>query len=292
MIRYCAEKVFKGADCFSNKNVAIKPIVDLKNESLHDHDFVEIVYIRKGSGIHFINGRQFPVKEGDCLYINYGCTHAFNVNEQLVADNLMIKVDYFCDKLTGEDNIFTILALTSFDDIQNELDNTSPLVSFKTGDERTRIESILDQIKNELKNDFFGKDKMIDSFINILLTSIFRTIFIGGTENEHTISKEVMNYIKEHSVEKLTLADVSQKSFYNPSYFSRLFKKTYNKTFTEFVLDERLKKSVSLLTTTKMSVEEIAMECGFSDKTAFYGKFKSKYGLTPGEYRKNNGKNG
>ena len=90
MLHYTADEEFQ-----SEEMVGIKRICDRRDEEIHDHDFVEIVYIIEGSGRHYINDEEFAIKAGDLLFVNYGCTHAFLVNERLVAYNLMIRVDYF-----------------------------------------------------------------------------------------------------------------------------------------------------------------------------------------------------
>ena len=90
MLHYRAEKEFQ-----SDAMVAIKKICDYKNEEIHDHDFVEILYVTEGMARHCIDGEEFSVKAGDLLFINYGNTHAFFVEGKTVAYNLMIRVDYF-----------------------------------------------------------------------------------------------------------------------------------------------------------------------------------------------------
>ena len=40
----------------------------------HTHDFIELVYIKSGSGVHVINDRHYNISPGDLLFINYG-TH-------------------------------------------------------------------------------------------------------------------------------------------------------------------------------------------------------------------------
>ena len=92
MLHYKAEDHFQ-----SDAMVAIKRICDYKDEEIHNHDFIEIVYIIEGTGMHCINGEEFLVKAGDLLFINHGCTHAFYVNNKLIAYNLMISVDYFTE---------------------------------------------------------------------------------------------------------------------------------------------------------------------------------------------------
>ena len=271
---------------YENEVVAVKWLSDSRDESFHDHDFIEIVYILEGKGVHKINGVEYPVQRGDLVYINYGCTHSFTVNEKLIAYNVMVKVDYFEKELINVNNIFSLLALTSFEEIQSELDKASPLVSFR-GEEQEEIKFIIEKIRDELSNNYLGKAALLESYMNILLTSIFRKILLSDNKDNEIIPAEIIDYIQEHCGEKLSLKALAEQCFYNPSYFSRLFKKAFNTTLTEYIMEQRLKKSCDLLRNTEMSVDEVAAACGFSDKTGFYNRFKQKYGCTPGDYKKN-----
>lgn len=279
MLHYTAEQEFK-----DDSLVAIKKICDRKDEEIHDHDFVEIVYIIEGTGRHYINDEEFVIKAGNLLFVNYGCTHAFLVDDQLVAYNLMIRVDYFIKNMIKDNNLFYMLALTSFEKIQHELNDKSPLVFFDYS-ERDEIFNLFRNIETELSQEKLGKSSILDSYINIILCKVFRKIFMQNTRQELLIPQGIIDYISEHFNEKLSLSELSQKCFYSPAYFSRLFKKTFNMSFTDYIMDIRLKRCCELLKESDYTIEKIMEECGFFDKNTFYERFKNKYGCTPSEYR-------
>jgi len=279
VLHYTAEKEFQ-----DDSLVAIKKICDRKDEEIHDHDFVEMVYIIEGTGRHYINDEEFAIKAGNLLFVNYGCTHAFLVDDQLVAYNLMIRVDYFIKNMIKDNNLFYMLALTSFEKIQQELNDKSPLVFFDYS-EREEIFNLFRNIEIELSQEELGKSSILDSYINIILCKVFRKIFMKNIRQELLIPQEIIDYISEHFNEKLSLGELSQKCFYSPAYFSRLFKKTFNMSFTDYIMDIRLKRCCELLKDSNYTIEKIMEECGFFDKNTFYERFKNKYGCTPSEYR-------
>ncbi|MBR2646377.1 MAG: AraC family transcriptional regulator [Clostridia bacterium] len=279
MLHYKAEEEFQ-----SDAMVAIKKICDRRNEELHDHDFVEVVYIIEGASKHIISGEEFSVKAGDLLFINYGCTHSFTLENELVAYNLMIRVDYFTKNMIKNDNLFYILALTSFEKLQHELNDKSPLVSFDYS-ERDDMFNLFRNIEAELSNNELGKSLVLDSYINVILCKIFRKIFVKDSEKDLLIPQDILDYINAHFNEKISLNDLSQRCFYNPAYFSRLFKKAFNMSFTDYIMDIRLKHCSELLKNSDYTIDKIISECGFSDRNTFYERFKNKYGCTPSEYR-------
>lgn len=279
MRHYKADEEFQSAEM-----VEIKKLNDRNDEEIHSHDFVEIVYIIEGSGRHRINDEEFEVKAGNLLFINYGCTHAFHVDDKLVAYNLMIRVDYFTEKMAKNDQLFYMLALTSFEKIQRELNDKSPLVFFDYS-ERDEIFGLFKKVEDELSKNELGKSLVLDSYISIILCKVFRKIFMQDGEKDLLIPQDIIDYIATHFHEKLSLSDLSQRCFYNPTYFSRLFKKAFNMSFTDYVMELRLKHCCELLKNSDYTIERIIEECGFSGRNLFYDRFKAQYGCTPNEYR-------
>ncbi len=71
----------------------------------------------------------------------------------------------------------------------------------------------------------------------------------------------------------------------NASYLSALFKKETGKTLTEFVMQRRMDHAAHLLSGTKLSVSEVARQCGFPDDNYFARVFRQYMDTTPRQYR-------
>ena len=67
----------------------------------------------------------------------------------------------------------------------------------------------------------------------------------------------------------------------------RKLKATVDMTTTEYIRSVRLEQAQHLLKTGNLSVQEVMYACGFVTKTYFYREFQKKYGVTPGEFRRN-----
>ncbi|HEY9155878.1 MAG TPA: helix-turn-helix transcriptional regulator [Opitutaceae bacterium] len=68
-------------------------------------------------------------------------------------------------------------------------------------------------------------------------------------------------------------------------YFAREFKRRYRQSPGGFLKQLRIKHAESLLKTTSMPVEEIAVASGFVTANAFIRRFKQSYGVSPGAFR-------
>lgn len=70
-------------------------------------------------------------------------------------------------------------------------------------------------------------------------------------------------------------------------YFSRMFRAAYDQTFLEYLSAFRMHRAAKLLTSTEISVREIALSVGYADSNYFSKVFKRMYKVTPSEYRTN-----
>ena len=95
-----------------------------------------------------------------------------------------------------------------------------------------------------------------------------------------------IKYIKEHITEELTLERVSKNVSFSPIHFHNCFKIATGKTLHEYVEEQRIKKAIVLLTTTALTLSEIAYQCGFSSQSYFSYVFKRRMNITPREYAK------
>lgn len=258
----------------------------VRDNPLHTHDFVELVYILKGNGTEWINGKEFYVKRGDLVFVNHWQTHAFHPGDDgMTYINVMINLEFISERLINSDNAFEVLTLAAFDDIRDDVDKDLSVVTFSE-DEYKSIENVLKAMLSEYEAKEPAYIAVLSGYLNVLFAKMVRKMRVGIGETEQSdIWKELVAYISENLSEDLTLTALSKRCFYNPSYFSRVFKEKFGLTLTEYITGKRLEHAAYLLSSENSSAERIAVECGFSGKAAFYRAFAKKYGCTPNEYR-------
>ena len=64
------------------------------------------------------------------------------------------------------------------------------------------------------------------------------------------------------------------------------FRKLLGRSPAEEIRHVRLEKSKRLLSTTEMSIAEVALACGFSNATRLGVAFRNRFGVTPLAYRR------
>lgn len=94
-------------------------------------------------------------------------------------------------------------------------------------------------------------------------------------------------YVEEHYADDLNMAVVSNHISMNYSLFSYSFKQYTGQNFVNYLKDIRMREARKLLAETDMKIIEISQKVGYDNEKHFMKMFKSTYGISPTEYRKN-----
>jgi len=97
---------------------------------------------------------------------------------------------------------------------------------------------------------------------------------------------QIVDYVRTHYAERITLTDVARHVWLSPSYLSSVFSEEMGMSFTAYVQTVRIGKSKELLQATHMSVADIASETGFTDQSYFTKVFARSTGVSPTQFRR------
>ncbi|NBJ92977.1 AraC family transcriptional regulator [bacterium 1xD42-62] len=99
----------------------------------------------------------------------------------------------------------------------------------------------------------------------------------------------IRNYVKEHLTDaNLSLNETAKLMHYTPTYFGKYFKEQFGCTFQKYVASGRIECAKKYLLKGNMSVQEIALKCGFTNDVTFRRTFKMYVGVTPSQFEKEN----
>lgn len=100
-----------------------------------------------------------------------------------------------------------------------------------------------------------------------------------------TIIKQALTFIDLNLSSNLTVKRVALEVNLSPDYLTRLFKKELEITVIKYINRKRIYRSLNLLKTTTLSIEEIGDLIGLSNTSYFYTLFKREIGVSPNQYR-------
>ena len=136
------------------------------------------------------------------------------------------------------------------------------------------------------------KDLHSEIVVSKLITDILTQLLIeNSTENMGlgVIPDYIRKALKEieiHFCEPLNLDSLSKQLGISKFHFAREFKKYIGITPNEYLTLIRINHSKELLKYSRLTVEEIAVKCGFNYPSHFINQFKKLEESTPLQYRK------
>ncbi|MBM7124483.1 AraC family transcriptional regulator [Dyella flava] len=97
--------------------------------------------------------------------------------------------------------------------------------------------------------------------------------------------RKSMQWMRENLVGGITLVDVANECGISVSSFMRLFKKSTGFSPHQWLVSQRIEKSIELMRDHKASLTQIAIASGFSDQSHFTRTFTRKMGVSPSVWR-------
>lgn len=249
----------------------------------HLHDEYEIYYLLEGERYYFIDRKTYHVTKGSLVFIDRGQIHQTSQagpgsHERIL---LSLKEHPFSEFLafTGE------LSLPSFFHRhsgilhldQKEQAYAESLFAAAARELKEKKAGFLHMAMGELSRLFiFASRLYLDSDPSIPLS----------TQPKHRKVEEAASYIIDHFNESLSLESVAKKLYINKCYLSRIFKEASGFTVNEYINMIRIRKSRELLSSTSLTVTEVAEAVGYDTITYFERVFRQYTLTSPSAYRK------
>lgn len=264
---------------------------------MHTHDFIEIVYICDGKGLHVYNGKTYSVSKGDLYIINFDTAHCFYPTDKENSENLVVYNCMFQTEFLNDLNLQLPILLELTDIVlykslySEEIDYTSDLRLH--GAQLTDIENLYSKMYLEYS---IRQPHYID-IIKLLLCELLLKLHRAykmqlyaendvGRIYKHQLILDCIDYLKQNYSNRITIDELSNYAFLSKSYLSYLFKKVTGTNVVDYLQHIRIEKAIELLTDEKLSITEICNAVGYSDYRFFNKSFKKITGLTAQQYRK------
>ncbi len=100
--------------------------------------------------------------------------------------------------------------------------------------------------------------------------------------------RETISYIENHYQESISVESIAETIGLNRSYFGKIFRTIVGKSPQQFLMNYRMIKAAELISGTQMTIREIGSAVGYPNQMHFSRAFKTIYGVSPLEWRKQN----
>lgn len=146
------------------------------------------------------------------------------------------------------------------------------------------VEINVRRFDHELKRKYNTIEKIKQYFI-VKMYEFKSSYFAYADRISSKIISRIKEYIEENLDKKISLQDIAEQFYFNPSYISQLFKKECKMNYSHYLLKVRMEKAMDLLKTSNLKIYEIAAMVGYDDSKQFAKAFKRFFGILPSSLR-------
>ena len=147
---------------------------------------------------------------------------------------------------------------------------------------------IFKNIINEIQQQRFGYDQMIDSYFRQLLIHISRKKGTSEIKSDSYISTEIelaQHYFDQHYCENINIEEYASSRGMSISWFIRNFKAHTGSTPLQYILNRRITNAQILLESTDYPISEISTIVGYDNQLYFSRLFTKQKGVSPRKYK-------
>jgi transcriptional regulator GlxA family with amidase domain len=136
----------------------------------------------------------------------------------------------------------------------------------------------------------FSKHRIKLSVVHAILLMMRRSEKRESTElyfsgNTGRKVQNVRRIINANLESEISIEELSRKVSLNRTTLQKVFKEMYGLTVNEYRIKARIQLAKNLLSSTVLSVTEIAGRCGYSNASKFSEVFKKNEGISPRDWR-------
>lgn len=228
-----------------------------------------IMILLKDNAIFHINGNNIMIPENSVFIFKKCCQYPSE--NSFAGDWILFEFE------NNEEEIFFSLGLKYEQSVQ--MDNLC-FLSF-----------CIKSIAYEKYSGNINSKSSIQHYMFLMFNSISEQIHKKSVspikcDNYFEILSHIRNKIYTHPYEQMTIDSISHEVRMSKSNFQHLYKKYFNVTFIQDLINSRIEYAKMLLIHTNFNVSDIAFQCGYNNYIHFTKQFKIKTGMTPVEYRK------
>lgn len=250
----------------------------------HLHTEFEILVIKKGDGIMYVDNKEYKLSEGDGIFINSRCIHFGGKRSNIPSSFYAI---VFSERMLGS-NLNDIVTEKYVSPIINNTKKL-PMHLQRSIPWQEEILNIADNIYSFKDLSSWCCELKIKAQLLALWSLLWDNALPSGassTDKHLSDIKSILEYMDTNYSVKLTLSELAKRCHMSTGHFCRVFSSIMQKSPFEFLMDVRIEKSCHLLSTTSIPISNVAISCGFSDFSYYSKRFKEKAGCTPSDYRK------
>lgn len=261
----------------------------------HMHDFYEFAFVLGGTGFHVVDGVNYSVQKGDLIFLNPRVVHQIHTRDYVTNDGKFEYVDLYMSRSFVDNELFHnpyAKEIILDQELQTEDGHRVPVIPVLRLPESkfSFFSSLFQYMCDESKNKEYNYQSILKRLALMIIDETVRYVYLNNGSSIHSvgsITNETIQYIEKHFRDRITLNEVAQMSYMQPSYFCKQFKKYYKMTFVHYIHKRRIETAVELIKRGSVhSISELIEYLGYQERQQFYKYFRLYTGMTPSQLQK------
>lgn len=250
-------------------------------DKLHQHDEIQISFIKKGNGTLIAGDRISSYTDNDIIIIGSNLPHAFKSEPKSKIDSKMLSL-FFTETSFGN----SFFDLHEFTEVHSFFSKSLQGLLVKSN----KIE-IIEHFKKLKKSSKLERFILLLQILNLITKSkteplsnfVYRKNY---SDLEGKKMRDVFEYTIENYHKNIYLKDIANVANMTKNAFCKYFKRHTNKTYISFLTELRIENACKLIRSKEeIAIAEIAYKVGFQNISNFNRKFKEIKKVTPLKYK-------
>ena len=281
----------KSIQLYTDVEVTFKELKS-NTSGLHKHHFFELIYVLDGSGIHNINGNNYEFSKGNVFLLTPDDAHTFQISTLTKFCIIDFTKSFFSKSSSRQNEKMDVSDF--FKRLEYIFHNHHNVKGNIIADSDRHLFGVLiNQLISESEKKQVFEEIITQNIVFLLLHFIARNIQQGiSTFSKNTNPKskihELTAYVQQHIYDKELIKLENLAAYFNKSadHLNRYFKNETGNTIKDYITKYKLNLIQTRLKFSDLTISEIADEMNFTDESHLNKTFKSVFGQTAKQYKK------
>jgi AraC-like DNA-binding protein/mannose-6-phosphate isomerase-like protein (cupin superfamily) len=253
---------------------------------LHAHEFVELVIITSGHGLHVTGRESWPLSSGDVFAISGSRPHDYQNMDNLCLINILFKPEKLRLELIDLPTLPGYHALFSLEPAWRRRHQFKSRLHL-TPTELNVVLGFVNQLDEELKARAAGFGFLATASFMQIIGFLSRCYDRSRNPDSRALLRiaEAISHLEKQYREAMDLDELARIAHMSKRSFLRTFKAATNSSPIAYLIQVRINHSVRLLRQSQDNITEIAFQVGFNDSNYFTRQFTRAIGMSPRVYR-------